>query len=71
LDQNVWSESDYQLIVQNTEQKLSQINSKAMMLSLQIIKALKVINLESNNIDEEAAPELAAHLHCNNVLEQL
>jgi len=69
--QNFWSKSDYQLIVQNTIQKLSQVDSKAMMSSLQIIKTLKVINLENNNIDEEAATELAAHLYCNNILEQL
>ena len=61
----------YKLFLQEAKQKLSQIHSKAMISSLQVIRTLKVINLENNNIDEDAATELAGHLHCNNILEQL
>ena len=57
--------------LQKAAKKLSQIDSKAMISSLQIIRTLKVINLENNNIDEDAATELTGHLHCNNILEQL
>ena len=57
--------------VQEAKQKLSQIDSKAVMSSLKIIRTLKVINLENDNIDEDAATELAGHLHCNDILEQL
>ena len=64
-------ENNCEIIMQEAKQKLSQINSKAMISSLQIIRTLKVINLENNNIDEDAATELAGHLHCNNILEQL
>ena len=62
---------DWELFSQEAKQKLSQIDSKAMISSLQIVRTLKVINLENNNIDEDAATELAGHLHCNNILEQL
>ena len=62
---------NYKSFLQEAKQKLSQINSKAMISSLQIIRTLRVINLENNNIDEDAATELAGHLHCNNILEQL
>ena len=58
-------------IVQEANRKISQIDSKAMISSLLIIKTLKVINLENNNIDEESAKILADHLQCNNILEQL
>ena len=61
----------YNLFLQEAKQKLSQIDSKAMLSSLRVIRTLKVINLESNNIDEDAATELAGHLHSNNILEQL
>ena len=63
--------TEYKTILQETKKKLSQIDSKAMLSSLQVIRTLKVINLENNNIDEDAATELAGHLHCNNILEQL
>ena len=65
------NEVDCELLSQEAKQRLSQIDSKAMISSLQIIRTLKVINLENNNIDEDAATELAGHLHCNNILEQL
>ena len=65
------SKVECELFLQEAKQKLSQIDSKAMISSLQIIRTLKVINLENNNIDEDAATELAGHLHCNNILEQL
>ena len=68
---NQWSNTDYDLITQEAKQKLSQIDSKVMMSSLQIIGTLKVINLENNNINEDAATELAGHLRFNNTLEQL
>ena len=58
-------------IIQEANRKISQIDSKAMITSLLIIKTLKVINLENNNIDEEASQILAGHLQCNNILEQL
>ena len=61
----------YKLFLQEAKQKLSQIDSKAMISSLQVTRTLKVINLENDNIDEGAAIELAGHLHCNNILEQL
>ena len=71
FDDIIENNVDYKNIVQGAKQKLLQVNSKAMMSSLQIIRKLKLINLENNNIDEDAAMELAGHLHCNNVLEQL
>ena len=70
-DQVMGKNTDYDLIIQEAKQKLSQIDSKAVISSLQIIRTLKAINLENNNIDEDAATELAGHLHCNNILEQL
>ena len=60
-----------EFVVQKAKQTLLQIDSKAMMSSLQIVRRLKVINLENNNIDEDAAKQLAGHLHCNNILELL
>ena len=65
------NKAEYKTVLQGTKKKLSQIDSKGMISSLQIIRTLKVINLENNNIDEAAATELAGHLHCNNILEQL
>ena len=65
------SKIDCEILVQKAAQKVPQIDSKAMISSLQIIRTLKVINLENNNIDEDAATELASRLHCNNILEQL
>ena len=62
---------DCELLSQEAKKTLSQIDSKAMISSLQIIRTLKAINLENNNIDEDAATELSGHLHCNNILEQL
>ena len=61
----------FELIAKVAKENLSHIDSKAMMTSLQISRTLKVINLEDNNINEDAATELAGHLHCNNILEQL
>ena len=71
FSQNTWSKIVFDLIKENSKQKLSQIDSKTMMSSLHIIRTLKVINLESNNIDGDAAKELADHLDHNNTLEQL
>ena len=71
FDEIIVNNTECDNIVQGAKQKLLQVNSKAMMSSLQIIKTLRVITLENNNIDEDAATELAGHLHCNNVLEQL
>ena len=70
---NKFSESkvECEIFLQVAKQKLSQIDSKAMITLLRVIRTLKVINLENNNIDEDAATELAGHLHCNNILEQL
>ena len=54
------------------EQKLSQLDVTNLIFSLSsIIKALKVLDLGYNNINNEAAVELATALNCNNVLEQL
>ena len=70
--QTILSGTDCDFIKQEeAKYKLSQIDSKAMISSLQIIRTLKVINLENNNIDEDAATELAGHLYCNDILEQL
>ena len=71
FDEIIVNNTECENIVQGAKQKLLHVNSKAMMSSLQIIKTLKVITLENNNIDEDAATELAGHLHCNNTLEQL
>ena len=71
FDEIIVNNTECDNIVQGAKQKLLQVNSKAMMSSLQIIKTLRVITLENNNIDEDAATELAGHLHCNNTLEQL
>ena len=67
----VYNKDSSKKITQEAKQKLSLINSKAMISSLQIISTLKLINLENNNIDEGVATELAGYLHCNNILEQL
>ena len=69
FDESIWSDTIYNEL--KVKQRLSQIDSRAMISSLQIIRTLKAINLENNNIDEDAATELAGHLHCNNILEQL
>ena len=42
-----------------------------MISSLYILEKVTVIDLENNNIDEDASFELATALHSNNVLEQL
>ena len=60
-----------QMNVQETKQKLKQINTKNLISSLYILEKVKVIDLENNNIDEDASFELATALHSNNVLEQL
>ena len=56
---------------QEAKQKVVQIDTKKMILSLHILKKVKVIDLENNNIDENASFELATALLSNNVLEQL
>ena len=71
FNQTIENSTNNELIVQETKENLSQINSKVMVSSLKIIKRLKVVNLEDNNIDEDAAIQLADHLHYNNVLKQL
>ena len=54
------------------EQKLSKLDATNLIFSLSsIIKALKVLDLGYNNINNEAAVQLATALKCNNVLEQL
>ena len=63
--------TEFKSIVHEASKKVSQINSKAMISSLPIIQTLKAINLENNNMDEEAAKILADHLKYNNILEQL
>ena len=71
FDQVMGNNTDYDLIIQEAKQKLSQIDSKTVISSLLIIRILKVINLENNNINEDAATELVGHLHRNDILEQL
>ena len=71
FNQTTENSTNNALIVQETKENLSQIDSKVMVSSLKIIKRLKVVNLEDNNIDDDAAIQLADHLYCNNVLEQL
>ena len=71
LSDVIYNNGSTKQITQEAKQKLSQIDSKAMISSLQIVRTLKVINLENNNINEYAATELAGHLRCNNKLEQL
>ena len=61
----------YEVIVQQAKQNLSQIDSKTMMSLLSITETLKAINLENNNIDENAAIKIAEHLELNVLLEQL
>ena len=56
---------------QEAKQKVVQIDTKKMILSLYILKKVKVIDLENSNIDENASFELATALFSNNVLEQL
>ena len=56
---------------QQVKRKLEQINAKKMISSLCMLGKVKVIDLENNNIDEDASFELATALHSNNVLEQL
>ena len=51
--------------------KLLQVDAKKMISSLYILEKVKVIDLENNNIDEDASFELSTALHSNNVLEQL
>ena len=55
----------------NAKQKLAQVDAKKIISSLHILESIKVIDLENNNIDEDASFELATALHSNNVLEQL
>ena len=60
-----------QLKTHDVKQKLLQVDAKKMISSLFILEKVKVIDLENNNIDEDASLELATALHSNNVLEQL
>ena len=60
-----------QLKAHVAKQKLLQVNAKKMISSLYILEKVKVIDLENNNIDEDASFELSTALHSNNVLEQL
>ena len=53
------------------KQKLAQVDDKTMILSLHTLKNMKVIDVENNNIGEDASYKLATALHSNNVLEQL
>ena len=56
---------------QEAKEKLAQVDTKKMISSLYILEKVKVIDLENNNIGEDASFELATALHSNNVLEQL
>ena len=60
-----------QFKIQEMKMKLAQVDAKKMISSLCILKKVKVIDLENNNVDEDASFELATALHSNNVLEQL
>ena len=60
-----------QLKTHQVKQKLVQVDAKKIISSLSILQKVKVIDLENNNIDEDASFELATALHSNNVLEQL
>ena len=60
-----------QLKIQQVKQKLEQVDAQKVISSLCILEKVKVIDLENNNIDEDASFELATALHSNNVLEQL
>ena len=71
FNQTTENSTNNALIVQETKENLSQIDSKVMVSSLKIIRRLKVVNLEDNNINEDATIQLADHLYCNNILEQL
>ena len=55
---------------QQVSQKVEEIDTKSV-VSCSVFKTVKVIDLENNNIDEDASFELATALHSNNVLEQL
>ena len=52
-------------------QELSEMDATNLIIFLPIIKNLKALDLEQNNINEEAAFKLAATLRCNNVLSHL
>ena len=67
----IQNSNSYKKFSKEAIQKLSQVDSKTLILSLQIIRTLKVINLENNNIDKDAATQLADQLDSNNMLEQL
>ena len=70
--QHYFNQSDItQLKTHDAKQKLLQVHAKKMISSLYILDKVKVIDLENNNIDEDASHELATALHSNNVLEQL
>ena len=60
-----------ELKTQDTMVRLGQADVKRMISSLKLLKRVKVIDLENNNIDEDGSLELATALHSNNVLEQL
>jgi len=72
FDSCLTSKHNFLVSLQNSKQKLSQIDASTVVYLLPVISKLKVLDLEqSNNVDEVAAFELAAVLRCNSVLEQL
>ena len=52
-------------------QQIVALDAKKMISSLHILEKVKSIDLENNNVDEDASLELATALYSNNVLEQL
>ena len=60
-----------EIMIQEAKQKLAQLDAKEMISSLYILEKVKVIDLENNNIGEDASFEIATALHFNNLLEQL
>ena len=65
------SKHNFLVSLQNSKQKLSQVDASTIVYLLPVISKLKVLDLEQSNVDEVAAFELAALLGCNSVLEQL
>ena len=52
-------------------QQIVALDAKKMISSLHILEKVKSIDLENNNVDEDASLKLATALYSNNVLEQL
>ena len=73
--QKIYHYFEYQNVteinIHEAKQKLAQVDAKTIISTLYILKKVKVIDLENNNIHEDASFELATALHSNNVLEQL